>query len=533
MAALSTLPAAPDLASFLDAARRIVGDAHIRTDEAHRRLMSIDFSEVRLSIAEAVLQPGSTAEVAALARAAHASGVKLVARGGGMSYTLAYVPRDPGTVLLDMSRMNRILRLDVVDKLAVVEPGVTWKQLHDALGPTGARIGCMGTMSGIAATIGGGLGNNATGWGRGDISDDLMGMEVVLADGRVVLTGACATNPDHPVLRSYGPDFTGAFTHDAGAFGIKTKAVFRLQRRPRGAASLCYGFQDTERLIAALCDVERLDVTASNMAFSHYHHRVFAEQKASAAAAKAMARLILDTAPSKLRGLKTLAGLARPGGMRYLLKWKHSTLGMIEAFDQPTADRMAAEARRVMRAHGGTALPASLGAVMRAEPYMPIERLMIGADGECTFPSNCGVVLSQAQELARLVQGFFAENKAEMARRRIVWTCLFLTMKGGFGIEPIIYWHDRPNPLRLSKIAPERQAYFASLADNPDGRAYAIDLRRRLVERVDTLAPYHFQIGKYYDFRAALGASAAWDLLEGFKAMIDPDRRMNPGALAL
>ena len=49
-------------------------------------------------------------------------------------------------------------------------------------------------------------------------------------DGRVALTGALATNPDHPVMRGYGPDFTGVFTHDAGSFGIKTKAAFRLIR---------------------------------------------------------------------------------------------------------------------------------------------------------------------------------------------------------------------------------------------------------------------------------------------------------------
>jgi FAD/FMN-containing dehydrogenase len=534
MARLRTKPdALGDLSGFLDAARQIVGAENVSVDEHHRRLMSTDFSEVALSVAEAVVRPASTAEISALMQAASARGVKLAPRGGGMSYTLGYVPRDRGTVLIDMRGMNRILAIDLDDMLVTVEPGVTWAQLHAALQPTGCRIGFMGTMSGIAATVGGGLGNNATGHGRGDITDDLMGLEVVLPDGQVALTGALATNPDHPVLRAYGPDFTGVFTHDAGAFGIKTKAVFRLMRRPRGTAFLCYGFQDTERLVAALCAVERLGVMASNMAFSAYHHRVFAEQKPTPTEARDMARRVLASAPSRVRGLMQLASLARPGGMRYLLKWKHSTFGTIDAFDQASADRMAAEAGRVMRAHGGTPLPTGLGLVMRADPFMPIERLMIGVDGECTFPSNCGVVLSQAQELSRRIEAFFAENASGIEQHGIVWTRLFVTMKGGFGIEPIIYWHDRPNPLRLAQIAPERRERFAALLESQAARDFAIDLRRRLIEAVDALSPYHFQIGKYYDYRRAMRSDAAWRMLTGFKAMVDPGDLMNPGALSL
>jgi D-lactate dehydrogenase (cytochrome) len=170
---------------------------------------------------------------------------------------------------------------------------------------------------------------------------------------------------------------------------------------------------------------------------------------------------------------------------------------------------------------------------MRAQPYMPIEKLMIGIDGECTIPTNCGVVLSQAQELTRIVDAFFDANTAGMKQHGVTWTQLFLTSKGGFGIEPIIYWRDRPNPLRLSKVAEARRSHFESLNENLPAREYAVDLRRRLVAEVDRLHPYHFQIGKYYDYRAAVASPAAWRLLEDFKSNIDPDGFMNPGALGL
>lgn len=521
-----------DAGSFLARTRGIVGAENLLTDEASRKLYSVDFSEIPLSTAIAIIRPRTTQEVSQIVRAAGETGIALTARGGGMSYTLGYAPRDENTAILDMKRMNSI-RINAEDRLVEIEPGATWAEVHAALLPTGLRIGCMGTMSGIAATIGGGLGNNALGHGRGDITDDLMGLEVVLGDGRIMLTGALATNPEHPVLRSYGPDLTGLFTHDAGVFGVKTKAVFRLMEKPKGTAFVCYGFRTAKDLVAALCETERMGVMASNMAFSQYHHQLFANQKPSQAEAQAMAKQVIATAPSKLKGFLNLLSLARPGGMSYLLKWPYSTFSMIDAFDQPTADRMAHAAGKVMRRHGGVKLPTSLAIAFRAQPYVPIEKLMIGMNGECTIPTNCGVVLSKASSLHAAVEDFFAENEAAMKKHGVTWTRLFLTNKGGFGIEPIIYWADRPNPLRLAQLSPERRPEFEAKPENKETRAFALDLRRRLVERVDALHPYHFQIGKYYDYEAALQSPAVWETLKDFKKSVDPAGLMNPGGLGL
>lgn len=521
-----------DTEAFFARVENIVGAECLLTDMQTRRLYSTDFSEIEMQTAIAVIRPKSTQEISAIVKAAAETGVALTARGGGMSYTLGYVPRDENTAVLDMTSMNAI-RIHAEDRLIEIEPGATWAQVHEALRPTGLRIGCMGTMSGIAATVGGGLGNNATGHGRGDITDDLMGLEVVLGDGDIILTGALATNPERPVLRSYGPDLTGLFTHDAGAFGVKTKAVFRLHPQPRGVAFVCYGFAKTNDLVRALCDVERLGVMASNMAFSHYHHRLFASLKPATEEAKAVAHEVMQTAPSKLRGVLSLLSLARPGGFNYLLKWPFSTFGVIDAYDQATADKMARAAGGVMRRYGGVKLPSSLGVAFRAQPYMPIERLMIGVDGECTIPTNCGVALSQSETLLKAVEDFFAENDADMKAYGVTWTRLFLTNKGGFGMEPILYWEDRPNALRMAQLSSKRRAEFEAKPENKSSRDFALDLRRRLVDRVDELHPYHFQIGKYYDYHSALQSGAAWQALVSIKDILDPSGLMNPGGLGL
>src|SRR5690606_855072 len=134
----------------------IVGAADVLVSERERKLYSTDFSEIELHVASAIVRPRSSEHVAALVAAANQHGVPLIPRGGGMSYTLTYVPARPGTVILDMSAMNRILEISVENLRVTVEPGVTWKQLYEALRPTGYYIPFVGTFSGEKATVGGG-----------------------------------------------------------------------------------------------------------------------------------------------------------------------------------------------------------------------------------------------------------------------------------------------------------------------------------------------------------------------------------------
>jgi D-lactate dehydrogenase (cytochrome) len=520
------------LAQFLDAARRIVGAPHVLISESERRLYSTDFSEIEVAVAAAVVRPHSTAEVVELVGAANRHRVRLAPRGGGMSYTLTYVPSQPDTVILDMGAMNRILEIDLEDLRATVEPGVTWKQLHEALRPTGYYIPFIGTFSGEKATVGGGLGNNATGHGALDVGDFLLGVEVVLPDGRLLQTGARAHAPEEPIVRGYGPDFTGLFTHDAGAFGIKTRASFRLVRRPTHTAYRSFGFRDEARLLDAICATARLGVATEILSFGDYHHRVFASQpKPPPAEAKALARAVIDNAPSRLRGLWHLATLAR--GMGFLLRWQWSMTVMTDDYSAAGAAARARQVDRVVRALGGRPLPPSLGIGLRAQPFFKIGTLMVGLDGASSFPSNFSVPLSRGHELAAEARAFFAENEAGMRRHGVYTATLFLSWKGIFGMEPIIYWPDRLNVLRFATSLPAAQEAFGRAESRPDARAFAVDLRRRLVARLEHFRPAHYQIGKFYPYREAVSGHAGWELLADLKRRLDPCELMNPGALGL
>ncbi len=522
----------PQLARFLDAAAGIVGSQNVLLSQQDRKLFSTDFSEIELAVAAAVVRPGSIDQVVAIAQAAKEFGVVLCPRGGGMSYSLTYVPSRPDAVIIDMTAMNRILDIDIQDLRITVEAGVTWKQIHEALRPTGYRIPFLGTFSGERATVGGGLGNNATGHGALDISDFLLGMEVVLPDGRVLQTGARAHDAAAPIVRGYGPDFTGAFTHDAGALGIKTKASFRLVRRPAATAYRAYGFRDEKQLIDAMCAAQRLGIATEIMSFGTYHHRVFATQpKPPAQEAKALARLIVKEAGTTWRGVRRLAMLSR--GMNFLLDWPYSLTVMVDNVSQRGAEDGARQIDGVIVPLGGRKIRPVLGIALRAQPFVPIGALMVGTDGASSFPSNFTVPLSKAHELVAQARSFFADNEQDMRRHGVYTAFLLLSFKGAFGMEPIIYWPDRLNELRYETALPGMREALGKLEGHPDARAFAVDLRRRLVARLQAFRPAHYQTGKFYPYREALAGHAGWDVISSFKRQLDPDGRFNPGALGL
>jgi FAD/FMN-containing dehydrogenase len=532
-AALNAKNSPTAIEAFLGSAEHTVGVANVMIDAATRELFSVDFSERLLGTAAAIVRPGSTAEVAELLRTARTHGVALVPRGGGMSYTLGAAPFD-GAVIVDMTRMNRVVQLDVANRHVTVETGITWAELNAALFSTGLRPRFFGTMSGLRATVGGGLGNNATGHGQGDINDDLLGLQVVLPDGRVLDTGARATSIDAPVVRNYGPDFTGLFVHDAGALGIKTQATFRLHPRPARFAVAAWGFGDEGTLVDAICAVGRLGVATDVMGFGTYHHKVFANQpKPPPEEAKKFAKAVMAGAGGGLPGLARLAQIARPGALQALLKHTHSLTVITDGATQGIADASLDLVLDALRPFGGKSLPPALGIGIRTQLFPPIDQLITGIDGECCFPSNCTVPLGKAREAIGAIDAFFRENEALMQKHGVFATRIFLTVKDLFGVEPIIYWRDAMNPLRADVLAPHRREALLKVPSNPQARAVALDLRRRLVDVIERVGGAHYQIGKFYPYREALQNAEAWQMLSTLKNQLDPDHLLNPGALGL
>lgn len=522
----------PEVVSAL---RQLLGHAHVSTDPAELELCAVDFSEIRLATPAVIATPGSTTDVRGIVELARRFRAPLVPRGASMSYTLGPIPKKEGSIIVDMRRMNRILSLDLEGLSVTVEPGVTWAQLRAAVADCDYELPFHGTFSGLRATVGGGLGNLALGWGKGDITTYLLGMEVVLPDGRLLHTGAMATDPDHPGLICYGPDLTGVFVHDAGSFGIKTKACFRLERKPGGTAYGAWGFRDEDQALELMCEIARLGVATNCFVYGPYHHEVFRSRpRPDPGAARAMLRTVARGSSGRLNAMRNVADLVRGGSLSFLGRWPWSVQLVVDGSSQGAANASLRVARRAARRLGGTAIPPSLIIAMRTMPFLPIDDLIVGMNGESCFPSNCTVALSRGRELKRALDEFFAAQQSHMLEQGLSVTRLYLTTANCFGVEPIIYWQDRMNPLRLSVLNEERRRRFGQLPSRPHAREAALALREKMVKEVFTpFRPGHVQIGKYYPYRESRHNPDCWSVLEDIKRAVDPDRLMNPGALGL
>ena len=179
-----------------------------------------------------IVRPENTEEVSDIVKIANKYKIPIVPRGGGAD--LVGGATIEGGILIDLTRMNKIIEINEKDFYCEVECGVTWGALLSELYKKELTTGVLGPGSGYSATIGGGLSNSTAGFGStkyGLVPNICLGVEVVLPNpqGTIIWTGAAANKFAKPFCR-YGvaPDFTGLFMGDAGTMGIKTKCSLRL-----------------------------------------------------------------------------------------------------------------------------------------------------------------------------------------------------------------------------------------------------------------------------------------------------------------
>jgi glycolate oxidase subunit GlcD len=173
-------------------------------------------------VPDVVVLPGSREEVIAVVRLLAALDVPFVPRGAGTGLSGGALA-DEGSVLLVLTRLNRILRIDKQNRLAVVEPGVVNAKLGAAVKPHGLLY-APDPSSQSACTIGGNVAENAGGphcLKYGVTANHILALEVLLADGSVVDIGSPGGEP-------WGPDLVGVFVGSEGNFGVATKITVRL-----------------------------------------------------------------------------------------------------------------------------------------------------------------------------------------------------------------------------------------------------------------------------------------------------------------
>lgn len=194
----------------------------------------------------AVVWPGDRDEVAAVVRAARAAGVSLTARGAGTGLSGAATP-DDGAVLVSFARMDRILAIDPVDAVAVVQPGVSLAALDAAAREHGLTYPVHPGET--SASLGGTVATNAGGMRAvryGVTRSHVLGLEAVLADGSVVRTGG------RLLKVSSGYDLTQLLVGSEGTLALVTEVTVRLHPHLPARRTVLAPFPDADTLVAAV-----------------------------------------------------------------------------------------------------------------------------------------------------------------------------------------------------------------------------------------------------------------------------------------
>ena len=205
-------------------------------------------------LADVVARPGSTEDVCAVLKLANASGTPVIPYGGGTGVMGATVPA-LGGIILDLQRMNQVLAIDPTDMTAEVEAGVVLEDLENALALQGLMPG-HDPYSVPIATVAGTISTNGVGYragAHGPMGDQVVALEVVLADGRILSTRAVPN-------QSSGPSLKHLFIGSEGVFGVITKATIRVLRLPEAQVFSAVAFDTFDQGFNAAAEMFALGV---------------------------------------------------------------------------------------------------------------------------------------------------------------------------------------------------------------------------------------------------------------------------------
>ncbi|HYD68188.1 FAD-binding oxidoreductase [Azospirillum sp.] len=517
--------------SLAAALRNALGAEAVLDDERSRAFYANDVFWQPGVPPLAIVLPRTAEEVAAAVRAAAQAGVSIVPRGGGMSYTKGYLPKRPDSIVIDGRKLNRVIELNADDRYVTVETGCTWAALNEALEGTGLRTGYWGPLSGINATIGGALSQNSAFFGsgvHGTVAETVLGVTVVLADGRVVTTGSGGRKGAKPFTRAGGPDLTGLFLGDNGAMGVKVAATLRLYPRPAEVDFLSFGFASIAAMAAAQVEMARTRCVSEGFGID----RTKAEHSASVNKLMDGLKTLGNVAmagKSLLQGAKDALGVAAAGTA--FLKAHNFTLHLVVEGRTREELKHSVETLRAIGTRHGTEIENTVPKVMRSKPFGPV-RGMLGRDGERWVPIHAVFPLSMAPKAIEANDAFFAEKRAFMEKHGIIYSVMTMTVGNEFFLEPAFYWQDEITPLHAASLGEDVVRPWRDRPANPEARNAVAELRRATQELYAGLGGVSWQVARDYPFREIL-APETWALLEGVKRAVDPQGLMNPGALGL
>lgn len=224
---------------------KIVGERYVSDDPKDLTVYSRDYSSMPPQVANLVAAPGCTEEVAAIMRIANRNGINVTVRGGA---TTAHLCTAKEGIILDLNRMNKILKIDADNCLYLTAQGgtpiYTITQELDKMGFELAGRPMFGPVASIGAWVNTvGIGSNCAKYGY--FSESVTGVEAVLPTGEIVRTGVNSLVNCDPIARyTHASDLTGIFVGSRGSMGVITEVSCRIFPKPKFEDFVTLGYTD-------------------------------------------------------------------------------------------------------------------------------------------------------------------------------------------------------------------------------------------------------------------------------------------------
>src|ERR687884_899689 len=239
-----------DRGQLIETMQEILGPEGVIHNREELRTYECDGLMNYRVIPDLVVLPESAEQVQQIVKTCYDEGIPFVARGSGTGLSGGALPVESG-ILIVLSRMRRILEVDIPNGRVVVEPGVINMWVTNEVADDGYYY-APDPASQLISSIGGNLAENSGGvhcLKYGFTTNHVMGAEVVLPDASVVQIGG-GKAPDAP-----GYDLLGAFVGSEGTLGIATKITLRLVGTPESGRALLAAFEDTEQAGGAVSGI--------------------------------------------------------------------------------------------------------------------------------------------------------------------------------------------------------------------------------------------------------------------------------------
>ena len=247
------------ISDAIDTLKALLGD-RLNQSISDRNLHGQSESHFATTPPDAVVYPTSTDEVRAIVEICHQHNCPIIGWGTGTSlegHTLAV----RGGVTVDFSHMTAVLEVSPQDMTVRIQPGVTREALNEELRATGLFFpvdpGANASLGGMAATRASGT----TAVRYGTMRDNVLGLEVVMADGAVVRTGTEARKT------ASGYDLTGLFVGSEGTLGLITELTLRLQGQPEAISAGVCSFDTINQAVGAVIDTIQIGLPMARIEF--------------------------------------------------------------------------------------------------------------------------------------------------------------------------------------------------------------------------------------------------------------------------